>query len=57
MFYLETGEALTQAVQRRCGCPVSSPGGVEGRVGCDLEEPELVSGDLPMEGELELDGL
>ena len=30
-FYTEVGEAVAQAVQRNCECPI--PGGVQGQVG------------------------
>jgi len=33
-------EALAQAAQRSCGCPI--PGGVQGQVGCSFEQPGLM---------------
>ena len=38
--YQEGGEALTQAAQRDCGCPV--PGSVQGQVGWGPGQPGLV---------------
>ena len=40
--YSEGGEALGQAAQRSCGCPI--PGGVQGHLGRSPEQPELVQG-------------
>ena len=39
LFY-ESGEVLTQAAQRGCGCPV--PGGVQGQAGWRPGQPGLV---------------
>ena len=51
----EGGEALAQAAQRSCGCPI--PGGAQGQAGWGLGRPDLV-GDVPAHGRgLELDGL
>ena len=42
-FRLEfSGEALAQAVQRSCGCPM--PGGVQRQIGGSPGQPELVRG-------------
>ncbi len=38
----EGGKALGQVAQRSCGCPI--PGGVQGQVGSDLGQPNLVAG-------------
>jgi len=43
----EGGEALAQAAQRSCGCPV--PGSVQGQVGWGCEQPGLVEG-VPAHG-------
>jgi len=40
IFYREVGEALAQAAQRGCGCPM--PGGVQGQVGWGPGQPDLV---------------
>ena len=40
IFYREVGEALAQAAQRGCGCPM--PGGVQGQVGWGPRQPDLV---------------
>jgi len=34
--------ALALAAQRSCGCPI--PGSVQGQVGWDFEQPDLVGG-------------
>jgi len=39
MFYSEGGEALAQAAQRSCGCPL--PGRAQGQVGQGWEHPGL----------------
>jgi len=55
IFYCEGGEALAQAAQRSCGCPL--PRRVQGQVGQGLEHPGLVEG-VPAHGRgLELDDL
>ena len=41
------GEALAQAAQRSCGCPL--PGRVQGQVGWSSEHPGLVE-DVPAHG-------
>lgn len=38
--FSESGEALAQAAQRGCGCPIL--GGVQGQVGWGCGQPELV---------------
>ena len=48
-------EALAQAAQRSCGCPI--PGGVQGQVGWGCGQPDLVSGSPAHGWELELGGL
>ena len=40
VLYRESGEALAQAAQRCCGCPV--PGGVQGQVGWGPGQSGLV---------------
>ena len=42
IFYSEGGEALAQAAQRSCECPI--PGGIQGQVGWGPGQPELVGG-------------
>ena len=42
IFYSEGGEVLAQAAQRGCRCPI--PGGIEGQVGWDPGQPEMVGG-------------
>jgi len=55
IFPREGGEALAQAAQRSCGCPL--PGRVQGQVGRGWEHPGLVEG-VPARGRgLERDGL
>jgi len=36
------GGVLEQVAQRRCGCPIS--GGIQGQVGWDPGQPDLVAG-------------
>ena len=43
----EGGEALAQAAQRSCGCPL--PGSAQGQAGWNSEHPGLV-GDVPADG-------
>ena len=43
----EGGEALAQAAQRSCGCPL--PGRAQGQAGWSSEHPGLV-GDVPAHG-------
>ena len=43
----ERGEALAQAAQRSCGCPL--PGRVQGQVGWSSEHPGLGE-DVPADG-------
>jgi len=43
----EGGEALAQAAQRSCGCPL--PGRVQGQVGWTSEHPGVVE-DVPAHG-------
>ena len=51
----EGGEALAQAAQRSCGCPL--PGRVQGQVGRSSEHPGLGKG-VPARGRaVEQDGL
>ena len=51
----EGGEALAQAAQRSCGCPL--PGRVQGQVGWGFGQPGLVEG-VPACGRgVGLDGL
>jgi len=42
ILYSEGSEALAQAAQRSCGCPI--PGGVQGQLGMGPGQPELVGG-------------
>jgi len=37
------GDALEQAAQGDCGCPI--PGGIQGQAGCGSEQPGLMVGD------------
>ena len=54
-FFTQCGEALAQAAQRSCGCPI--PGGVQGQAGWGFGQPGLVGG-VPAHGKgLELDEL
>lgn len=46
-FFTEGSEALAQAAQRSCGCPI--PGDVQGWLGVGPGQPELVS-DNPVHG-------
>jgi len=39
MFSRKNGEVLEQVPQRGCGCPI--PGGVQGQVEWDPEQPDL----------------
>ena len=48
------GEALAQAAQSSCGCPI--PGSAPGQAGWGWEQPGL-GGSLPGAGGLELHGL
>jgi len=41
-YLLEGGEALAQAAQRSCGCPIH--GGAQGQVGWGPRQPELGGG-------------
>ena len=50
----EGGEALEQAAQRSCGCPI--PGNTQGQVGWGPGQPELLGGTAYGRG-LELEGL
>ena len=55
ILYSDGGEALAQAVQSSCACPI--PGGAQGWVGWGPWQPEL-EGDSPAHGRgLGLDGL
>ena len=40
--HTEGGDTLEQVAQRGCGCPI--PGGIQGKAGCDSEQPDLVVG-------------
>lgn len=51
-FFILSGEALEQAAPRSCGCPTL--GGVEGWVGWDLEQPDLVANNSVHRREMEL---
>jgi len=42
ILYSESGEALAQAAQRRCGCSIL--GGIQGQVGWGPRQPNLVDG-------------
>jgi len=46
---------MEQVAQRSCGCSVL--GGVQGQVGWDPEQPDLVAGNPAHSRRLELDGL
>ena len=54
-FQSEGGEALAQAAQSGCGCPI--PGGVEGQVRWGPVQPDLVDGNSACGMDLELDQL
>ena len=43
MLHPEGGDALEQAAQGDCGCPI--PGGIQGQAGCGSGQPGLVVGD------------
>ena len=45
--YCEGCETLEQVAQRSCGCPII--GSVQGEVGWDFEQPDLVEG-VPAHG-------
>ena len=45
--FAQGGEALKQAAQRSCGCPIH--GDIQGQVGCGVGKPELVES-LPAHG-------
>jgi len=47
ILYNGSGEALAQAAQRSCGCPL--PGSVQGQAGWGFEQPGLVEG-VPAHG-------
>jgi len=47
ILHCEVGEALAQAAQRSCGCPL--PGRIQGQVGWGSEHPGLVEG-VPAHG-------
>ena len=47
ILYCEAGEALEQAAQRSCGCPV--PDSVQGQAGWGFEQLGLVAG-VPVHG-------
>ena len=55
VFYSEGGEALTQAAQRSCGCPI--PAGIQGQAGWGPEHPKRVGGNPAHGRGLELGGL
>jgi len=55
ILYSAGGEALAQAAQSSCGCPL--PGSVQGQVGRGFEHPGLVKGSLPVAGALQLHDL
>ena len=55
MFCSECGEALAQAAQRSCGCP--TPGGIQGWVGWDPGQPDIVGGNPAHSKGLKLDDL
>ena len=42
VFHTEGGDAVEQAAQVGCGCPI--PGGIQGQVGCGSGQPGLVVG-------------
>lgn len=46
-FYCEAGEPLAPVAQRTCGCSI--PRNIQGQVGCDSEQPDLVE-DVPAKG-------
>ena len=54
-FHSEGGDALEQVAQEGYGCPI--PGGIQGQVGWGPGQPDLVGGNQPVAGGLELDGL
>jgi len=54
-FFTRGGDALEQVAQRGYGCSIS--GGIQGQVGGDPGQPDLVIGDPAHGRRLELDDL
>ena len=54
-FFTEGGEALAQAAQRSCGCPI--PGGAQGQAGWGFGQPGLGGGVSAHDRFLEANGL
>ena len=48
LLYSESGDALAQAAQRSCGCPI--PGSLEDQAGWAPEQPDLLGGNQPTAG-------
>jgi len=55
MLYSEVDEALAQAAQGSCGCPI--PGGVQGQVGWGSIQPDQVGGSPAHSREFKLGNL